>query len=135
MADISSFFPPAASLDFEERLPLSWGCWASHGFDGPALGNDVAREERRRFCSNKSSTLLDLFMQPYEPRYIWIKPDVAISNCSPCFSPSFLSFFSSCRRKWRRRGWVSSWIGSELDFFTVRLNNVTNWWDECKWEI
>lgn len=32
-------------------------------------------------------------MQPYEPRYIWIKPDAAISNCSPCFSPSFLSFF------------------------------------------
>lgn len=76
------FPPPRTSIS---SLPFMG--WAP--FDGAALGNDV-RGGKPRFCSNKSSTLLDLFMQPYEPRYGLC--GAAISNCS-FLLPSFLSFF------------------------------------------
>lgn len=89
VADISSL-PPAANLDFEPAAfhglgPVWWG--------GPRKWR--SRGKKPRFCSNKSSTLLDLlFMQP---RYGIMQ---AISNRSS------LSFFL------RVGGGVgSSWIG------------------------
>lgn len=49
--------------------------------------------------------------------------------------PSFLSFLPAGGNGGGEVGCRVERIGSELDFFTVRLNNVTNCWDECKWEI
>lgn len=57
---------------------------------GPALGNDVLRREGEpRFCSNKSSTLLDLFMHNNRTSY-----GLAAARLFPiALGLSFLPFF------------------------------------------